>query len=165
MGQVDMEACMAAGQPGEQHGLLGQFEGTWKATVRMFMEPGAPPMESTGVMKNTWALGKRFIRHDFQGDDGQFTGEGYFGFNKMSGEYEGIWLDTMTTCISMDTGACDASGKVWRMSGKAQMPGMGEFTRSSVTTVHGPDTHVMEMFMKGPDGNEAKIMEIEYNRA
>lgn len=165
MTTVDMEACMKAGTPGEAHKKLDQFAGTWKAAVRHWMEPGSQPMESTGTMKNTWVLGNRFLRQDYKSDsvDMPFEGTGYFGYNNITGNYEGFWIDTMTTGMMTETGSL--KGRTWTMSGEAEFPTAGsKFEKRSVITVDGPDRHKCEMYFKGPDGNEFKTMEIEYKR-
>ena len=165
---IDMEACMRAATPGEAHQRLEQFAGTWKATAQHWMDPEGEPMTSTGLMKNTWVLGRRFLRQDYRGDsaDHPFEGTGYFGFNNVTGSYEGMWIDSMSTGMSTDCGACDSGGQVWTMEGDMQDPASGAImTKRSVVTVHDTDHHTMEMFFSGPDGHEFKAMQIDYTRA
>ncbi|MHC4966466.1 MAG: DUF1579 family protein, partial [Planctomycetota bacterium] len=64
MPELEMEACIRAGTPGDAHRRLEPFAGTWKATVRHWTEPGGEPNVSTGVMNNTWVLGHRFLHQD-----------------------------------------------------------------------------------------------------
>src|SRR6187551_1290490 len=42
----DMQACMDAGTPGEQHKRLAQSVGTWHGRNTGWMYPGASPMQS-----------------------------------------------------------------------------------------------------------------------
>jgi hypothetical protein len=162
---MDMEACAKAGTPGDAHRKLEPFAGTWKATVRHWMEPGAEPNVSTGVMNNTWVLGHRFLQQEYRDDSGMFEGSGYWGFNNITGRYEGLWIDTMSTGLMTDAGDCDEAGKIWEMVGEADFPAAGhKMTKRSVITLHGPDRHTMEMYFIGPDGAEFKAMEIEYTR-
>ena len=165
MPETNMEACVKAGTPGDAHRKLEPFAGTWKATVRHWMEPGAEPNVSTGVMNNTWVLGHRFLQHEYRDDSGMFEGSGYWGFNNITGRYEGLWIDTMSTGLMTDAGDCDEAGKVWEMVGEADFPTAGQkMTKRSVITLHSPDRHTMEMYFSGPDGAEFKAMEIEYTR-
>src|SRR5919109_3233842 len=62
-----MDAMMKAASPGEPHKKLTVFVGTWDATVKTFMQPGAPPQESKGLATNTAIFGGRFIKQDFTG--------------------------------------------------------------------------------------------------
>ena len=165
MAELEMETCIRAGTPGDAHRKLEPFAGTWKARVRHWPQPGAEPDVSTGVMNNTWVLGHRFLHQDYRGDDGTFEGSGYWGFNNVTGRYEGLWVDSMSTGMMTDSGDCDGAGKVWEMVGESEFPTAGnKMTKRSVITVHGPDRHTMEMYFSGPDGAEFKAMEIEYTR-
>lgn len=165
---TDMEACIKAGTPGEAHQKLDYFAGTWQATVKHWMEPGSEPHESSGTMTNTWVLGNRFLRQDYSGEGmggGTFEGTGYFGFNNVTGKYEGLWIDSMSTGMMTEAGDCDESGTVWTMTGQAEFPTPGTImTKRSVITVHDKNRHTLEMYFAGPDGNEFKAMEIEYTR-
>lgn len=161
------DPMMAAGMPGPEHEKLGQFLGTFAAHVKMWMGPDGDPMESHGTMVNTWALGKRFIRHDYHSEfEGHvFEGAGYFGFNNVTRKYEGLWVDTMSTGFMLEYGECDASGKVWTMEGTADFPTAGNtMHKRTVVTVKDDDHHSMESWVKGPDGSEFKTMEIQYTR-
>ncbi len=162
---TEMEACMQASLPGEAHTRLKQFEGTWTATVKLWMGPGDPHV-SSGTMANTWVLGDRFLQQEYRQDDGGFEGRGYWGFNTVTGKYEGLWIDGASAGMMTETGDCDAAGKVWTMSGEADDPTSGKkVTKKSVITVHDADHHTLEMFFTGPDGSEMKGMEIQYVRA
>jgi hypothetical protein len=160
-----MEACMKAATPGAHHQKLEAFAGTWKAKVRHWMQPGADPHESTGTMTNTWVLGNRFLKQDYQDDAGQFEGTGYWGYNNITGRYEGFWIDGMTTGMSHEVGTVDGTGKVWEMSGETEFPTAGQkMSKRSVITLESADRHVMEMYYGGPDGGEFKALVIEYTR-
>ncbi len=165
---VDMEACMKAGTPAAHHKKLEPFVGTWKANVKHWMEPGTDPTESTGIMVNSWALGQRFLRQDYKSDPGgpPFEGAGYWGYNNVTGCYEGFWIDSMSTGFSTEIGSCDDAATCWTMTGELEFPVAGSvMQRRSVITIKDPDRHVMEMFMTSPGAPEFKVMEIEYTRA
>ncbi len=165
---TEMDAMTKAGTPGDAHTRLEQFAGTWKAKVKLWMDPGSPPSVSSGTMKSTWVLGKRFLRQDYTGEGmgaGPFEGSGYFGYNNVTGRYEGFWIDIMSTGMSTEIGDCDKAGKVWTMVGKSEYPVRGNvMTKRSVITVLDQNRHTLQMFFAGPDGKESKAMEIEYTR-
>jgi hypothetical protein len=160
-------AAMAA--PSEEHERLKPFVGAFKAEVKMWMGPGDPAI-STGVMVNELDLGGRFLRETYTGDPSEgpfpeFEGRGYWGYNKVSGQYEGFWIDTASTVMQSETGDVDDSGKVWTMMGEMDNPQTGQkIKKKSVITLVDDDHHRMEMFFEGPDGSEMKGMEIRYVR-
>lgn len=155
--------------PGNEHERLKPFEGTFKAEVRIWMGPGDPQV-STGTLVSSWDLGGRFLRQDYKGDqaDGpfpDFEGRGYWGYNKLSGQYEGMWIDNASTVMQTEAGGVDESGKVWTMVGEMPNPqGEGTMTKRSVITLEDDDHHSMEMYFSSPEG-EFKAMEIKYQRA
>ncbi len=116
-GQMDEKAMMEAmakySTPGPEHKALEQFVGTWDATVKMWMTPGAPPQESTGTAENKMALGGRYLEQHYDGKfmDQPFTGVGYTGYDLYKKQYVGTWMDTMGTTIMNSTGTADPSGK------------------------------------------------------
>ena len=134
---IDMEACMKAATPGEAHKKLEYFVGTWKAKVKCWMDPAGEPEESAGTIKNTWVLGKRYLRQDYSGEGmggGPFEGTGYFGFNNVTGNYEGFWIDSMSTGMMTETGRVDRAGKVWTMTGEAEYPTAGAIMKAKALT-------------------------------
>ena len=91
--------------PVEAHETLRQFEGKFKAEVKLWMGPGDPHV-STGVMTNTMALGGRFLQQEYVGDQTEgpfpnFEGKGFWGFNTVTNQYEGFWIDTASWLSSV----------------------------------------------------------------
>ena len=161
---MDQEACMQPGTPGVEHERLEQFAGTWKATTRHWMSPDADPQVGTGIMTNTWVLGSRFLRQDYLADGGEFEGTGYWGYNTITGEYEGLWIDTMSTGMLTDAGTCNDAGDEWTMRGETVFPAFPKpCKKRTVIKVVDADHHLMEMYMDMGTG-ENKVMEIEYER-
>jgi hypothetical protein len=159
------KACIEAGTPGEGHKRLEPFIGTFAAAVRHWPTPGAEPFEATGTMVNEWVLGGRYLRQTYESDLGgtEFRGIGFWGYNNAAGRYEGVWMDSMSTAIMGESGQCD--GRVWTMTGEGDDPSTGKkVAKRSVIRLQDRDRHSMEMYYTGPDGTEAKAMEIQYTR-
>jgi hypothetical protein len=156
--------------PGAEHERLRPFAGTFRATVKIWMGPGEP-QESTGTMQSSFQLGGLYLHQDYEGDrtDGPFPcflGKGYWGFNTISGTYEGFWIDNASTMMQLETGDVDSGGKVWTMHSELTNPQTGRpMKRRSVITLVDNDHHTMEMYFAGPDGNDVKNMEISYERS
>src|SRR5689334_22239372 len=98
--QAEMEAMMKAGAPGDAHKKLDSLVGSWDATVKTWMQPGAP-MESHGTSQNTWVLGGRWVEERFTGDfmGMPFNGVGYTGYDNIKKQYVGTWMDNMSTSV------------------------------------------------------------------
>ena len=162
-------ACSEVGALAEAHKKFEPFVGTFKAEVKMWMGPGEP-MVSTGVMVNTLDLGGRFLRQDYKCDEAggpfpNFEGRGFFGFNTVTEQFEGFWIDSASTYMTHETGTLDAAGKTWNMVGTMTDPQTKKpMQKRSVTTVQDQDHHSMEMFFTSAEGPEAKGMEINYTR-
>src|SRR5690349_10190584 len=60
-----MEVWEKAGAPGEQHKVLKKMVGKWNVSVKSWMDPKAPPMESAGTAEAKPILGDRFIQMNF----------------------------------------------------------------------------------------------------
>ena len=164
-----MAQAMKYGTPGENHRLLESFAGKWTFTVKHFMAPGKPPMESKGTSDNSWVLGGRFLQQEVHGEFGgmSFEGLGFIGYSNMAEQYESIWMDSMSTSITKSAGAYDATTKTINESGTMACPMSGEkamWMRTELKLID-KDTVVYNSYMKNPAGAEVLAMEITYKRA
>jgi hypothetical protein len=164
--KADMQKMMAAATPGEPHKKLATMVGTWDATVTMWPAAGAPPMTSTGVSTNKAVLGGRFIEEEFNGNfmGAPFSGVGYTGYDNVTKQYVGTWMDTMSTGVMSSTGKDDGANA---MSFAATMsdPTTGKVTKATnKVTIVNKDKHIMETWGPGKDGKNFKMMEITYTR-
>lgn len=167
----DQAGCAPMAAVVEAHKKLDPFAGRFRAEVRLWMGPG-DPMVSTGLMTSSWDLGGRFLQQVYKGDPNpgpfpNFEGRGFWGYNTVTKKYEGFWIDNASTFMQNEVGTLDASGKVWTMIGEMadpQQPGR-TMKKKSVIRLKDNDHHSLEMFFTGPDGKEAKAMEIQYARA
>ena len=163
-----MEAMMKAGTPSEAHKRLAAMTGTWDATVRSWMGPGQPT-ESKGTAEYKMILDGRFQTLDFNGTfmGKPFQGHGMNGYDNAKKKYVGVWLDNMSTGMLMteSTGTGPGDGKVMEMTAVGTDPMTGKsMTSRSVMRFESDKKHVHEMYDKGPDGKEMKVMEIVYTR-
>ncbi len=164
---TDHDECMAAmaemSKPASEHANLAPLVGTWDSVVKMWMGPGEP-MVSGGVMVNELTLGNKWLRHEFDGDNG-FTGSGFMGFNKTIGKYEGFWIDTMSTFMQTEVGDYDEATKTFNMTSEMLCPMSKEpMAKRTVLRIDSLDQHVMEMYFKAEGQPESKAMEITYTR-
>jgi len=163
-----MAAMMALGAPDEHHDLLSSMVGTFDATMKIWMEPGAPPMESSGTTTNEWVLGGRFLQGLFVGEfmDMPFEGISYTGYDKLREAFVGSWIDnTGTQMMDVSVGTLGEDGKTltFRRTTIDAMTG-GESVMTEITEIIDADHHQFTMWASSPDGEEVKTLEIVYTR-
>jgi hypothetical protein len=170
-GEEAQEDPMAAyakyATPGEHHGHLATLAGKWSATVKLWMQPGAPPIESTGTMTSTMILNGRFLKAEYEGESmGQpFLGMSIDGYDNYAEKHVGMWIDSMGTMVLNFTGECEKAGSVRTMHTKFDDPLTGAKQKmKTVLTIESPDRHVYEAYLAGPDGEPFKGMEIVFTR-
>ncbi|MEA2603911.1 MAG: hypothetical protein QOF89_4903 [Acidobacteriota bacterium] len=167
MGNADMDAMMKAGTPGEPQKRLSRLAGDWTFTNTMWMAPGQPPTTSTGTMHGVVLMGGRYVEHTWKGNmmGMPFEGRGTDGYDNVAKQYVSSWVDNMGTGIMHQTGSCDDAGKVCTYTGDVWDPMSGQkSTMKSVITWMDNNTFKNEMYGPGPDGKEAKMMEIVAKR-
>ena len=166
MQKAQMDAWMKASTPGDAHKKLDGMVGTWNVTVKSWMAPGTPPMESTGTAVNAWVLGGRWMEEKFTGSfmNMPFQGIGYTGYDNIKKQYIGTWMDSMSTAVMMSTGK-GGSGNTWEFASSMDDPMSGKtMPVTEKVTFTDADHHTMEMWSPGPDGKMFKMMEIAYSR-
>ena len=154
--------------PGPEHELMKPFEGTFKSEVKMWFGPGEPSI-STGTMINSWDLGGLYLTQHYTGDAMEgpfpgFQGRGYWGYNQGQKQFEGFWIDNVSSAMQTEQGNVDPSGKVWEMRSEFHHGDAVMQKRSEIKVVS-DDEHVMSSFVTPPGGEEFKNMEITYKRA
>ncbi len=163
-----MEAWMKVSTPNDNHKAMESMVGTFDVTVKSWMSPGAPVMESTGTSVNTWVLGGRYVQMAFKGSfmNMPFEGIGFTGYDNMKKKYTSYWIDNMSTWGMVTSGKWDAATKSMTFEGTSPDPMTGKDTKvKEKVTVTDRDHHLMEMWGSGPNGKMFKMMEIAYTRS
>jgi len=165
--QAAMETYMKLATPGAGHKALEPMIGTWSVSTTMWEKPGAQPQTGGGTAENTWVLGGRFVRQDFEGEFAgmKYQGLGFTGYDNYKKKYVGTWMDTMGTMMMHMQGSGDPSGKVFTLGSTVDDAMTGKSIKvRTVTRIVDANKHVMEMFGPDPAGKEFKMMEIVYTR-
>ncbi|HEY3392201.1 MAG TPA: DUF1579 domain-containing protein [Lacipirellulaceae bacterium] len=166
----DMEACMLAGTPGEEHKKLAEAAGTWHGKVTMWMAPDTEPMPTSEcTAKITPIMDGRFTKCEWTGEMpgmGPYNGFGITGFDNVSKKYTSIWIDNHGTGMMQGEGEQSADGKVLTLTYTQSCPITKKPAQiRSVETVTGPDTKTLEMFATEPkSGKEYKMMRAELTK-
>jgi hypothetical protein len=167
MGGPEMEAMAKAMTPGEPHKHLARQVGDWTFTSKMWMDPSAPAMESSGTMQAVSLHGGRYVESTWKGNmmGMPFEGRATDGYDNVGKMYVSSWIDNMSTGIMYSTGTCDAAGKTCTHTGDMWDPMSGQkTTMKSTITWMDDNSYKMEMFGKGPSGQEMKMMEFMVKR-
>jgi hypothetical protein len=160
-----MAAMEKAGAVTDHHRALEKMAGDWDVTMKMWMDPDADPVIAEFTATSEMILGGRFLVEEVAGDFmGQpFEGYNVTGYNNVTGEYEAVWLDNMSTALMRSTGSMNEAGDEFASWGTMVDPLTGEEVKSRgvVRIMH--DEMIAEAF-ETRDGVERKTMEFLYKR-
>ncbi len=164
--QAMMEEYKKLATPGEPHKLLASLAGSWTTKTKEWMQPGKPPMESTGSSEMKMLLDGRFLQEEFTGDMmGQpYSGIGTLGYDNLRKRYVTTWIDTMGTGIFTMEGTASADGKTITLKGPHAMPGGGQMTHRAVWKIVDSNTQTFDMYRSHGKDKETKMVEITYTR-
>ena len=162
-----MKKAEALGTPGADHKALEPLIGEWKADVKCWMAPDAPPTSSKGSSKASWVMNNRFVKEEFKGEmmGKSFTGMSLTGYDNSKQKYNTLWVDDISTAMFTTEGTAENGGKVITFEGKMDCPMTGEkdMAYRQVLRIIDSNKHIFEMY-NSPQGKEAKTMEIVYTR-
>jgi hypothetical protein len=165
--QAMMDAMTKAMTPGDNHKLLASLVGNWTFTHTMWMDPAAPPSQSTGTASYAMALGGRYLESTAKGTFGgmPFEGKGVTAYDNVTKQFMASWIDNFGTGIMYMTGKYDPATKALTFLSDMDDP-MKPGTKVKVREVLrlvDKSKHVMEWYeLRG--GKETKTMEIVYTR-
>lgn len=161
-----MEFWKQAAMPGEPHKLFATLVGSWTTTTKEWMEPGKPPMESTGTAESKMMMEGRFLHQEFHGQMmGQpFTGMSIDAYDNIRKKYITVWVDTRGTGVFIMEGTASVDGKIITLRGSHAEPGGGTMTHRAIWTIIDADHQLVEMYSSHHGHKETKLMEITYTR-
>lgn len=162
----EMQKYMELAQPGPHHKMLAEGAGTWETKTTMWMQPGAPPVESTGTSTITAVLGGRFVEEVTQSNmmGMPWEGRGTFGYDNVSKKHIATWYDSFGTMIMSFEGGCDGKCNVVSMTSNYFDPvSKSNKTMKVVSKRTDKDHYVTEMY-DVDDGKDTKTAEVQYTR-
>lgn len=157
---------MELGAPGEEHERFQEMVGDWDCEIKMYLPDTDEPLVSEGSASFEVILDGRFLVQDFEGEMGgmKFSGHGMSGFDRVQNKYVGVWSDSYSTGMMSMEGSLDEETGVMTEIGQIVIPG-GEMKFKMETREISEDQFHFTMYAVGPDGSEAKQLEITYTRA
>ena len=152
--------------PGAPHKLLAGMAGDWNTRSRWWVDPSAPPMESSGSCVQKMILDGRFLQQEFAGEmmGGPFSGIGFVGYNNHTGKYVSTWMDSMGTAIFYFEGGIGPDGRTITQFCDYEDPVRGPLKWRSVTRIVDRNTLEFEMYTTDSSGKEEKMGEMTYTR-
>jgi hypothetical protein len=163
-----MATWMKYAQPGENHKLLEPFIGKWDAVIKWWQDPNAPVDTSKGTSECKWIMGGRYIMEDVDGFSMgmPFKGMSLMGYDNYQQKFLSLWIDEMGTGFLLGSGTADPTGKIITQTGTYDdvMTGQKDKPYKTITRIIGPNKHIYEMYVTGPDGKEFKNLEVVYTR-
>jgi hypothetical protein len=152
-----------ASAPGPEHDRMGRMTGTWDCEAKVML-PGQPAQESRGRMVIAPEMGGRYQRGKYASAmmGMEFHGEFTLGHNNVTGEYESVWIDNMSTGMATTRGKMDG----------AELTLRGEYTDPATMkpikvreTLRWVDDDTMEQrFFDDRGEGETESMSIVYHR-
>ena len=159
-----METC----KPSAAHARLKELLGTYDYTVRMFMSPNAPPLESKGTAEIAWLADGKWIQTRWTADVmGQKTnGWQTLGFDNFKQRFVLSAVDSMQTTIVHASGHFDASGDHLILWGTIDEPMTGEQDKQVkyVYRNFGQDAFTVEVHDMMIGESNTKVVEIAFTR-
>lgn len=162
-----MKAWEAYMTPGEVHKMIAKADGKWTTENSMWMDPGAPPMKTTGTATNRMILGGRYQETSFKGTmmGKPFEGFGLLGYDNKTSVFTSVWVDNVGTGTTTLRGKWDEATRSITFTGTMVDPMNGQdMPVREVFTMKDNDHQLMEMYQT-VGGQEMKMMEIKYTRA
>ena len=162
-----MKAWIEYMTPGKVHQMMAKSDGKWTVQTSTWMDPSAPPMKTTGTVTNKMILGGRYQESVFKGEmfGKPFEGRGVTGYDNRKGVFKSTWMDNMGTGIMTMEGKWDEATKTINFSGTAVDPMTGAESPVREVYVYKDANHEhMEMYQT-INGQEVKMIEIDFTRA
>lgn len=159
---AEMEAWLAANEPGAEHEVLQRLVGDWTYTTSGEMG------ETEGTMHAESIFDGRYVLHHWQGSFmGQdFEGHGVDGYDKMQGKYVSGWIDNFSTGVMTSHSECVNEDCTEMKSWSESMGPDGKMHKSKThTTWDGDDSFTMTMYMVPDEGDAVETWRLTATRA
>jgi len=152
--------------PGDMHKMMASWDGTWDGEVTMW-NPGQPEQKSTTKAVNKTIMGGRYQVSNHNGNmmGMPFEGMSTLAYDNAKKVFISTWIDNMGTGMMKMEGPWDAATKTITLAGKGMDPAtLMERDYRETFAIIDDNTQLMTMYGPGPDGKEAKMMEIKFTR-
>jgi hypothetical protein len=148
-----------------QHELFKHVVGQWKVETTESWPGMDKPNVSTGMAVCRLMMDGRFLQQRYESDyqGTKFRGLGIYGYDKSKKKYFCVWLDNMSTGLTLSEGEYDKESDQLVLEGEAASP-MGKMRTRTVIKPVDDDTLTMDYYVAMPDAKEHKAMVATYTR-
>ena len=151
----------------KEHADLKKIAGDWTYTMKMWMAPGTPPMESTGTASAKLLWQGNYLEQHVEGNMmGQaWKGRLLLGYDTIDKEHVAVWYDGMSPIISISRGK-EKDGVITYEGMEADHMNPAGTKQKSKMTVKwdNDDQYTVTFFKVQKDGTDQKAGEITYTR-
>lgn len=146
--------------------VLRQREGTWDVTIEIRADRNSATVASKGTQTNRLGVGGLWLLSDFDGEIGghPFIGHAIVGFDPQKSKYVGVWVDSAGGHITLVDGVFDGSKKTFRTTSLESNAKGKVIAITGVQKFLDPNTEVLTLSGRGPDGKTSQRMTITYRR-
>lgn len=166
--QEMMKKWMEVASPGAGHKPLDGLTGKWETSMKMWMGPGATPMEAKGTAETKWVMEGRFLLQEEAREFMNMPHRSmlFIGYDNFKKKYVLSFLDNMSTAIYHAEGDFDEQKKSLVFLGRMDEPMTGEKNKPVryVTRFISKDKYVFEAYDLIGTPNEFKAVEVTYTR-
>jgi len=162
-----VKAMDAAMEPGDQQKRLDFMVGTFDVKVKVWINPGEPPIESTATGVASWVLGHRYIQQMLSGYimGEAWNGIGYAGFDNVEGVYVACYMDTGSTGMEWYRGSMAPDGKSAKLTATIADAITLKPTKLEMRLTMSPDgNHVTQLWQEDLGGRMFESMELTFIR-
>jgi hypothetical protein len=163
-----MARWMQTLQPSAAHKRLGEVLGTYDVTMKMYMAPDAPPMESKGTAEISWFAEGKWLQENWSIEmmGQKVKGIGHLGYDNFKERYVWSKIDSMQTCMNTAFGHFDKSGDNLILWGTIDEPMTPEQDKQVkyVTRGFGQDKFTLEVHDMMIGESNTKMLEFVYAR-
>jgi hypothetical protein len=147
--------------------LLRRLVGQWEYVSEITVEPGQPPVKSTGS-ETVRAIGTTWIVAENRGTafGMPFTGIMTLGYDPQTQKYAGTWIDSMQSHMFQYEITADESSNVLTLVADGPSPiDPGKTSKyKDVIEVKGDDQKVLKSSVQMEDGSWTEFMTVTYSR-
>ena len=155
-------------KPNENHEWLGQMVGQWDVTMKLFMGPGMPPMESKGTSTGRWLMDGRWLTLESEIPMFGMPVKTVWtlGYDNFKQKYVGSNVNSFETAMRSAEGFRDQAGTSLHLYGTLDEYLTGEHDKMVRYTwkILSPDERTVEVHDLAIGLENTKVIEIHYKR-
>lgn len=153
--------------PQKEHQWLNQLAGEWETEGEIHMEPGKPPIKSTGT-ERARMLGGFWLIANLQGKFMEMSMEARLtlGYDPEQEKYVGTWIDSMNSYLWNYEGVVDDTGKILTLDTEGPCPQRGGKLSKfkEVVEIKNRDEREFTSSIQEEDGTWTKLVTVHYRR-